>query len=106
MVELDDFVDDVPALFQAFYPGQEQGNAMANLLFGDVNPSGRLPHSIPVNYEDTCAYQTKDAANQNITYSEDVYVGYRWHNLDDKADALYPFGYGLSYTLLSTAMPR
>ncbi|MEQ2457543.1 glycoside hydrolase family 3 C-terminal domain-containing protein, partial [Flavonifractor hominis] len=98
VVELTDFVDLVPGIFQAFYPGQEQGNAMADLLFGVKNPSGRLPHSIPERFEDTVGYVNRDLKNQNINYDEGVYVGYRWHNLDDKADALFPFGHGLSYT--------
>lgn len=89
----------VPAVVQAWYPGMEGGNAIASVLFGDVNPSGKLPFTMPKILSDSPAhaanaYPGKDGKEE---YSEGLLVGYRW--FDTKAiDPLFPFGHGLSYT--------
>jgi beta-glucosidase len=91
------WVEDVPAIIDALYPGQEGGNALADILFGDVNPSGRLPMTFPARWEDSPAYQTYPGEMDNAYYKEGLYVGYR--HFDKKNIApLFAFGHGLSYS--------
>ena len=93
------WIDQVAGVIQAWYPGQEEGNALADLLFGDVNPSAKLPLTFPR----TAAAQpltTKEqwpGVNGSSTYSEKLNVGYRWFDATNSAP-LFPFGFGLSYT--------
>lgn len=100
---LGQFADKVPAIMHIWYPGQEGGTAIAELLFGDVNPSGRLPISIEKKWEDHHAFDsyTFDFAYQNeakkLRYKEGIFVGYR-HYETRGIDVLFPFGHGLSYT--------
>jgi len=95
------WLDKVPALMQSWYMGSEAGNATANVIAGDINPSGKLPFSIPRRLEDNGAMSfgaisyPGDSIKQ--IYKEDILVGYRWHDTK-KIPALFPFGYGLSYT--------
>ncbi|MDR2948916.1 MAG: glycoside hydrolase family 3 C-terminal domain-containing protein [Prevotella sp.] len=95
------WLDKVPALMQSWYLGSEAGNATANVIAGDVNPSGKLPYSIPKKLEDNGAmsFGTISYPGDSIKqiYKEDILVGYRWHDTK-KIPALFPFGYGLSYT--------
>lgn len=95
------WVDKVPGVFQSWYLGSQAGNALANIITGDVNPSGKLPFSIPFKLEDNGAhyYGTKSYPGDSINqvYEEDILVGYRWHDTK-KIPSRYPFGYGLSYT--------
>ena len=98
-VDMTAWLDRVPALMQAWYAGQEGGTALAHILFGDANPSGKLPISMERRWEDNAvhdSYYPKDG-EKRVTYSEGVFVGYRHF---DKSDTkpLFPFGYGLSYT--------
>ena len=80
-----------------WYPGQEAGNAIADVLFGDVNPRGKLPQTFPVRLEDTPAYLNFPGENGKVLYGERLFVGYRYY--DKKRIApLFPFGFGLSYT--------
>jgi beta-glucosidase len=98
-VDMARWVDQVPALLQAWYPGQEGGTALAQLLFGEFNPSGRLPISIERRWEDNAAhnsYYPKDG-EKKVEYSEGLFVGYR-HFDKSGIKPLFPFGYGLSYT--------
>ena len=97
--EMDSWVDDVPAVLQAWYPGLEGGNALAAILFGDVNPSGKLPCSIPKRLEDSPAHAlgAYPGTNGVETYKEGLLVGYRWFDTK-KIAPQFPFGYGLSYT--------
>lgn len=98
-VEMDAWVDQVPAIVQAWYPGMEGGNALAGVLFGEVNPSGKLPCTFPKRLEDSPAhalraYPGKDGVE---LYEEGLLVGYRW--FDAKSiEPLFAFGHGLSYT--------
>ncbi|KAI8822992.1 glycoside hydrolase superfamily [Fimicolochytrium jonesii] len=107
---LDSFIDhpNVKSVIHALLPGQESGNAIADVLFGKVNPSGRLPFTINRKAEDWGVHVTyfgdipADSANKcitcpNITYSEGLLVDYRY-NQAKKVKPLFPFGYGLSYT--------
>ncbi|SNY93230.1 beta-glucosidase [Cohaesibacter sp. ES.047] len=92
---------DVRAILQAWYPGQEAGNAIADVLFGDVEPQGRLPQTFPMHWEenptwskDPAVYPGKDGT---VRYDEGVFVGYR-HYLEHDLKPLFPFGHGLGYT--------
>jgi beta-glucosidase len=90
----------VPAILEAWYPGQEGGTAIARVLFGDVNPGGRLPATFPA---DASQLQTAGdpmkypGVAEEESYSEGVFVGYKWYDAH-KFTPAYPFGYGLSYT--------
>jgi len=91
------WVDDVPAILQLWYDGQEQGNALADVLFGDVNPSGKLPTTFPVRLQDNPAYINYPGENGKVHYGEGIFVGYRYYDKKELAP-LFPFGHGLSYT--------
>ncbi|GLB03451.1 hypothetical protein AtubIFM57258_008031 [Aspergillus tubingensis] len=91
------WIDQVPGLIQAWYGGNETGHAIADVLFGRVNPSGRLPLTFPRRCEDNPAFVNYRSERNRVLYGEDVYVGYRWYERT-KQDVLFPFGYGLSYT--------
>jgi len=96
------WADSVAAIVFAWFPGQESGNALASVLFGDVNPSARLPVTFPVNENDWFSGQASQypGVNLNINYSEKLLVGYRWYDAR-KIKPLFPFGHGLSYTTFS-----
>jgi beta-glucosidase len=91
------WLDNVAAVLQAWYPGQECGNAIADVLFGDVNPSGRLPQTFPKRLEDNPAFINYPGENGKVYYGEGIFVGYR-HYDKKKVEPLFPFGFGLSYT--------
>jgi beta-glucosidase len=93
------WLDKVAGVIEDWYPGQENGNAIASVLFGDVNPSGKLPVSFPKSLADVPAATAQQWPGQDdkIDYSEGMYVGYRWYDAK-KIEPLFPFGYGLSYT--------
>jgi beta-glucosidase len=98
-IEMGPWLSDVPAVLYAWYPGMEGGNALANVLFGDVNPSGKLPCTFPKRLADSPAhalnaYPGKDDVEP---YTEGLLVGYRWFDTK-KIEPLFPFGFGLSYT--------
>lgn len=92
---------DVNSIVQAWYLGSETGTAIANVLVGDVNPSGKLPFSFPVKLEDSGAHAFDELSypgdGKNQIYKEDILVGYRWFDTK-KIKPLYAFGFGLSYT--------
>lgn len=113
------WIDEVPALLEAWYPGQEGGNALADILFGEISPSGKLPQSWTKKWEDAPAFgwypdpeksltqngttdiddnkDVKESAGTLLKYGEGIFVGYRYF---DKMgiDPMFPFGFGLSYT--------
>jgi beta-glucosidase len=91
------WLDDVAAVVQAWYLGQETGNAIADVLFGDVNPSGKLPTTFPRRLQDNPAYLNYPGENGQVLYGEGLFIGYRYYDRKDIAP-LFPFGYGLSYT--------
>ena len=91
------WIDDVAGVLQAWFPGQECGNAIADLLFGDINPSGKLSQTIPVRLEDNPAFVNYPGENGKVTYGEGIFVGYRYYE-KKKVAARFPFGFGLSYT--------
>ncbi len=91
------WIDSVPAVVEAFFPGQECGNAIANILFGVVNPSGKLPDTFPKRYEDNPAFPYYPGENDKVVYGEGIFVGYRHYDAKN-VEPLFPFGHGLSYT--------
>jgi len=100
------WANSVPAILQAWYPGEEDGNAVAALLFGDVNPSGKLPLTFPLQLADLPANTPAQYPGVLVngvptaTYSEGIFVGYRHYDQANIAP-LFPFGFGLSYTNFS-----
>ena len=91
------WIDDVPAAVEALFPGQECGNAIAAVLFGDVNPSGKLPDTFPRRLEDNPAFTNYPGESGRVLYGEGIFVGYRYYDAK-KIEPLFPFGHGLSYT--------
>lgn len=93
------WLDRVPALVEAWYPGQEGGTALAEILFGDVNPSGRLPVTFDRNWADNPVHDNyyPAAGTRRVEYREGLFVGYRGYE-HNGTRPLFPFGYGLSYT--------
>ncbi len=91
------WLDKVAGVAQAWYLGQETGNAIADVLFGEVNPSGKLPTTFPKRLQDNPAYINYPGENGAVRYGEGLYVGYRYYEKKDLAP-LFPFGFGLSYT--------
>ena len=91
-----------PALLYAWYPGMEGGNALARVLFGDVNPSGKLPCTFPKRLADTpaAALDAYPGEKGTVVFKEGLLVGYRWYDTKN-IEPLFPFGYGLSYTRFS-----
>jgi beta-glucosidase len=103
-VDMNEWIDRVPALVQAWYPGQEGGKAIAEILFGEVNPSGRLPITFERRWEDNPVHDTyyPQAGTNRVIYKEGVFVGYRGYEKNN-TKPLFPFGYGLSYTTFKYA---
>ncbi len=100
-ISMDEWIDKVPSIIEAWYPGMEGGNTLADIIFGDINPSGKLPITFPKKLSDSPAHSSSSdrtyPGSDKVYYDEDILVGYRWfdyHNIDP----LFPFGYGLSYT--------
>ena len=98
------WISEVPAVIQAWYLGTEAGNAIASVLVGDVNPSGKLPFTFPEKLEDVGAHQLGDYPGRqredgifDEKYNESIFVGYHWTD-KQKIRPLFPFGHGLSYT--------
>ncbi|HLO32213.1 MAG TPA: glycoside hydrolase family 3 C-terminal domain-containing protein, partial [Anaerolineales bacterium] len=91
------WIDKVAAVLQLWYDSQEQGNALADILFGDVNPSGKLPTTFPVRLQDNPAYTNYPGENGQVRYGEGIFVGYRYYDKKELTP-LFPFGHGLSYT--------
>ena len=93
------WVNEVPAIVQAWFLGSEAGNAIAAVLVGDVNPSGKLPFTFPVKLEDNGAIAMGEypGSKGQLTYNEGIFVGYRWNDKQN-IKPLFSFGHGLSYT--------
>ncbi|MET8983555.1 glycoside hydrolase family 3 C-terminal domain-containing protein [Streptomyces sp. NPDC004539] len=97
VVSLEDWYDDVDAVVEAWLPGQAGGGAVADVLSGRVNPSGRLAETIPFRLQDTPAYLNFPGGQGQVRYGEGVMVGYRYYESAEVA-VRHPFGHGLSYT--------
>jgi beta-glucosidase len=96
-VTMTKWIDTTPALLDMWYGGQEGGHALAAILFGDANPSGKLPVSLPKKFEDSPAYGHYPGENLKVDYAEGIYVGYRYYDTKS-VEPQFPFGFGLSYT--------
>jgi beta-glucosidase len=101
------WVKIVPSIVESWYGGTEAGNALASILFGDVNPSGKLPFTFPVRLEDTGAHALGEypGDSMNVAYNESIFVGYRWADKQKKTKPLFAFGHGLSYTTFEYGKP-
>jgi len=104
-VTMDDWLAKVPAVVEAWLPGQEGGTALAAILFGDVNPSGKLPDTLAVKRGDYPDANNFPGTNNEVNYAEGIYVGYR-HFDQAGIEPLFPFGFGLSYTTFGYANLR
>ena len=100
-----DWADAVPAVLVTWFGGQEMANALADVLFGENEPSGRLPTTFPVRLEHNPSYGNFPGENGQVRYGEGVFVGYRWYEARGLPVA-YPFGHGLSYTTFEIGAPR
>jgi len=95
---------EVGAILQAWFPGEEWGNALDDVLSGDVSPSGKLPTTFPVRIEDTPAFTSYPGERGRVHYGEGVFVGYRWYDAR-RIEPRFPFGHGLSYTTFTLEDP-
>ena len=98
------WIDEVPAVVQMWYAGMEAGNAIADVLFGRVNPSGKLPFTFPKRLADSPAHALDDYQPLICHYAEDLLMGYRWFDTKE-IEPLFPFGHGLSYTAFEYGEP-
>ncbi|TCC91782.1 glycosyl hydrolase [Pedobacter frigiditerrae] len=98
-VEMNAWIDEAKVVIEGWYPGMEGGNALANVIFGKVNPSGKLPMTFPKKLEDSPAHKLGDypGVNGTAVYHEDIFVGYRYFDTY-KVEPQFAFGHGLSYT--------
>ncbi|MDD3155073.1 MAG: glycoside hydrolase family 3 C-terminal domain-containing protein [Victivallaceae bacterium] len=99
------WIEQVPAVVQMWYAGQEAGHAIAEVLFGAVNPSGKLPFTFPVSFAESVVGRNQDYTTERCYYKENVFVGYRWHDWN-KVKPLFAFGHGLSYTKFEISSAR
>ncbi len=93
------WINEVPAIIQGWFLGSESGTALTSVLIGEVNPSGKLPFTFPVNLEDNSAHSLGEFPGKDlqVNYNEGIYVGYRWFE-HKNIKPLFSFGHGLSYT--------
>ncbi|MDB5200820.1 MAG: glycoside hydrolase family 3 [Ferruginibacter sp.] len=100
-IDMTQWIDQAPAILQAWYAGMEGGNAMAKIIFGQINPSGKLPMSFPKKLEDHGSQKLGeypgDTTHLSVHYMDDIYVGYRYYDTY-KVEPQFAFGHGLSYT--------
>ena len=98
-ISMEGWIDEIPVLIEAWYAGMEGGRAIADFLFGDINPSGKLPITFPKKLSDSPAHKSHKTypGDDKVLYDEGIFVGYR-HFVNNNIKPLFPFGYGLSYT--------
>lgn len=96
-ISMREWIDDVPGVLQAWLMGQGGGKAVADILFGRINPSGKIAETFPVKLSDNPAYINYPGENDRVIYGEGIFVGYRYYD-KKQVDVQFPFGYGLSYT--------
>ncbi|GAC1532040.1 MAG: glycoside hydrolase family 3 C-terminal domain-containing protein [Acidimicrobiales bacterium] len=99
------WAENVAAICQTWFPGQEAGDALADVLVGRSDPGGRLPVTIPCSLRDTPAYVSHPPLEGRALYGEGLFVGHRWYDARG-IEPRYPFGFGLSYTSFSWGEPR
>jgi beta-glucosidase len=97
-VDMGEWIDNADTLVFSWYAGMEGGIALAEVLFGDVNPSGRLPETFPLDEKECPAVTLGEfPGDDSVSYGEDIFVGYRYYDTYE-VNTMFPFGYGLSYT--------
>ncbi len=96
-VDMRSWLDHAAALVHAWYPGENGNTAVADILFGKRNPSGKLPTTFEKRWEDAAAFGNFPGRDQHVTFAEGLFVGYRWFD-QKKIEPAFPFGFGLSYT--------
>ncbi|MCG3220020.1 MAG: glycoside hydrolase family 3 C-terminal domain-containing protein [Candidatus Heimdallarchaeota archaeon] len=99
-ISMEEWIENIPTILEVWYPGMEGGRAIADVLFGDVNPSGKIPWTFPKQLKDSPAHKstkTFPGENLKVYYEEGIYVGYRYFEKEN-IEPLFPFGFGLSYT--------
>lgn len=104
-VSFENWLKHVPSVLEAFYPGQAGGHAIARVIFGDVNPSGRLPDTIPMSWDQSESMKYYPGVDGHAPYSEGFQVGYRDFDFNGK-EPRFPFGFGLSYTQFEMGIPQ
>lgn len=103
-VAMSDWIDDVAAVLEAWMMGQAGGSAIADVLFGKVNPGGKLCETFPLKLVDTPAYLNWPGEAGSVRYGEGLFIGYRYYDAKN-VPVLFPFGYGLSYTTFKYTNP-
>ena len=103
-IETASWRDSVDAILYIGYPGEQAGHAVANVLAGKTNPAGKLTATWPMTFESTPAYDYFPGGLHDVTYYEDIYVGYRYYETFG-VDVAFPFGFGLSYTSFTYSAP-
>jgi beta-glucosidase len=104
-VDMRAWIDDVAAVLEAWMMGQAGGGAVADVLLGVTNPSGKLAETFPLRLQDTPAHINFPGGNGEVHYGESLFIGYRYYDYRE-VDVLFPFGYGLSYTTFEYSKPR
>ena len=99
-----DWAEVAPAVLQIWFGGQEMADALVDVLFGDDEPSGRLPTTMPRRLEDTPAFLSYPGENSRVVYSEGLFTGYRWYEAR-RLPVAFPFGHGLGYTTFRWGEP-
>lgn len=96
-ISMKDWIDNIPSVLQTWFMGQGGGKAVADILFGKVNPSGKLTETFPVKLNDNPTYINYPGENDKVLYGEGIFMGYRYYDKKEM-EVQFPFGYGLSYT--------
>ena len=104
-VAMSAWIDDVAAVLEAWMMGQAGGSTIADVLFGRVNPSGKLAETFPLKRADTPAHVNWPGEDGAVRYGEGLFIGYRYYDAKE-APVLFPFGYGLSYTTFTYSSPK
>jgi beta-glucosidase len=104
-VAMSEWINGAAAVLEAWLMGQAGGGAIADVLFGRVNPSGRLAETFPLKLSDTPAYLNFPGENGQVRYGEGLFIGYRYYDMKNM-NVLFPFGYGLSYTTFEYSQLR
>ncbi len=104
-VTMSAWIDGAAAVLEAWMMGQAGGGAIADVLFGAVNPSGKLAETFPLKLADTPAYINYPGDNGKVRYGEGLFIGYRYYDAKEQP-VLFPFGHGMSYTTFAYSAPR
>jgi beta-glucosidase len=104
-ITMSDWLDGAAAVLEAWMMGQAGGGAIADVLFGMVNPSGKLAETFPLKLADTPAYINYPGSHGQVRYGEGIFIGYRYYDMKEQP-VLFPFGFGLSYTTFEYGAPR